>query len=102
MEALHGRLHDGLLDPSLGRQDVVDGDVPRLVADAHAGGCVPLRIEVQDEDLIAILGEGGPETDRGRALPDAALLVRDRDDPSLGRPFGGGRCGLRSGARPGP
>jgi hypothetical protein len=57
------------------------------VAEAHAGGGVPLRVKVQDEYLITVLGEGGSEADGGRALADAALLVRDRDDPSLGRPF---------------
>ncbi|OEI67226.1 Uncharacterized protein Cus16_3127 [Curtobacterium sp. ER1/6] len=62
-------------------EQVVDrGDVVR--ADAEAGGQGALRVEVDGEDLAAVLGQRGAEVDRRRGLADAALLVAERDDAS--------------------
>ena len=73
----------GTIAPSiarLGGQDVVDGDLARLVSDAETGRRVALRVEVDDEHTLAELGEGRAEADRGGALADATFLVRDGDD----------------------
>src|SRR5262249_19587236 len=44
------------------------------------GRGIPLRIQVDDEDLLAAGGEGRRQVDRGSRLADAALLVGDGDD----------------------
>src|SRR5207302_6867214 len=56
--------------------------VGRRAVRAHPepGGRVRLRIEVDDERALARLGETRGEVDRGRRLPDTALLVRERVD----------------------
>src|SRR5689334_17865653 len=46
--------------------------------DAEANGERALRVEVHEQDPAALLGQGGPEVDRGRSLADAALLITDR------------------------
>ena len=80
----------GDLAAHLGERPVVDEHVVhrrRLAVglDAEVGGGVGLRVEVEDADALAGLGQGGGEVDRGGRLADAALLVDDRD-PSHGSP----------------
>ena len=52
----------------------------RLALDAEAGRGVALRIEVDDQHVLADGGQRGAEIDRGRGLADAALLVGDGED----------------------
>ena len=50
-------------------------------AAAHVDGEMSLRVEVDSKDARTFLSERGGQVHRGRRLADAALLVRDRDDP---------------------
>jgi hypothetical protein len=54
-----------------------------VVLDAEGGRRVALRVVVDDQNPQTGLGQGGGEVDRGRRLADAALLIRDRDDPRV-------------------
>ena len=47
----------------------------------EARGGVALGVEVDDEDPVAQLGEGGAQVHGGRGLAHATLLVGDGDDP---------------------
>ena len=67
-------------------QHVVGRGAARLALDAEPGRGVALRVEVDDQHVLADRGQGGAEIDRRRGLADAALLVGDRDHP---RPAGG-------------
>ena len=62
------------------RREVAGEDAVCLLTEP--GGCVCLRVEVDDERPPAGLGEAGGEVDRRRRLPDPALLVRDSEDPT--------------------
>jgi hypothetical protein len=53
--------------------------------DPECGGGVPLRVDVQDQDVQPCLGHRRRNVHRRRRLADAALLVRDGDDPRAGR-----------------
>src|SRR5262249_48792057 len=57
---------------------------------------VALRVQVDEEDLQALLGERDAEVERGRRLRDAALLVRERDHTAHRGAFGGFGPGSRS------
>ena len=80
----HGDVDLALLDHVADR-DVVDEHVVHAALDlvgvdplAHRQ--VALRVEVDGQDVVAGLGEGDGQVQRGRRLRDAALLVRERDD----------------------
>ena len=55
-------------------------DLVRVPALRHRQ--VPLRVEVDREDLHPLLGECDAEVQRGRRLGDPTLLIRESDDPS--------------------
>ena len=63
------------------QEDVVHRGLEVADVDAQAGAGVALRIEVDDQDPVAEVGQAGAEVDRGGGLADAALLVGDGDDP---------------------
>ena len=52
----------------------------RSSGDADAGRGVALRVEVEDQHLLADGGQRGAEVDGGGGLADAALLVGDGKD----------------------
>ena len=54
-----------------------------MVVDAERGAGVALRVEVDDENLQPLQREGGRDVDRSGGLPDAALLVGDREHPLM-------------------
>ena len=58
------------------------------------GAGVALRIEVDDQDPVAEVGQAGAQVDRGGGLAHAALLVGHGHDPGQ-RPGEGARGGLR-------
>ena len=64
VQILHGGRDDGALDRRLRQDDVIHGDTARLVTDPHAGRRVALRVQVDDQDPVAELGESRSETDR--------------------------------------
>ncbi len=53
--------------------------------DAEAGRGVALRVEIDDQHILADGGERGAEIDRRRGLADAALLVGDGEHPRRAR-----------------
>jgi hypothetical protein len=79
-----------VVERGLGDHDVVDGDIASLMADPHTGRRVALGVEVHHEHPVPELRERRAQTDGGRRLADAALLVRDRDDPCGPRGIGNG------------
>ena len=74
-------------------QDVVHRRLEPTVLDPQTGRRVALRVEVDDQDPLADLGQARAEVDRRGGLADAALLVGDRDHPRqlvVPGPFGRG------------
>jgi hypothetical protein len=67
--------------------------------DAEADRAGALRVEVDQQHLAPVLGEGGAQVDRGGRLADATLLVGQRDDPRGAVPVGGHRLGDRAAHR---
>ena len=78
----------------------------RALVDPAAHGGVALRIQIHQQHAPPRGGEGCREIDRRGGLADAALLVRDGDDPLHGRqctspPRPRRKRGLRRGLLPG-
>ena len=61
-------------------------DVARV--EAQPDGQVGLRVHVHAEHAMALLGQRAGQIDGGGRLADPALLIRDGDDASHGRPPG--------------
>src|SRR5690606_23824182 len=80
-QARHVRLHHDVVDVDvLLHQEVVDGEVERVGVGAEADGERALRVEVDQEDLAAVLGQRGAQVDRRGGLSHTAFLVRHGDD----------------------
>src|SRR5690606_273746 len=62
---------------------IVGGKLTVTPVDAEAGAGIALRIEIDDQDAFTDCGKRSRQIDRGRRLADAALLVRNGDDPVL-------------------
>ena len=62
-------------------QQVVDRAVELVRLHAEPDRQRALRVEVDEQDPAAELGQRRAEVDRRRGLADAALLVAQRDDP---------------------
>ena len=71
----------GLLSIRHSDEDLVDGGFERALVDAAAHGRIALRVEVDQQDALAELGQAGGEVHRRRRLADAALLICDGEDP---------------------
>src|SRR5207244_10481153 len=69
----------GLVERRLAREHLVDPG-PQVLAQAETDRGVRLRVDVDQERLVARLGDARGDVDRGGRLPDAALLVRDGVD----------------------
>jgi hypothetical protein len=65
-------------------EDVVHRLVDRVRVDALGHRQVALRVHVDAQDAMALLGEGDGDVERCGRLGDAALLVGERDDLGLG------------------
>ena len=81
MESFDRGMDDGEIDRGLRHDDVVDRDLPGLVADTHPGRCVALGIEIDHQDPVANVRERGSQAHGGGGLAHPALLVGDGDDP---------------------
>ncbi len=83
---------------SLARQHLIDAGRAGPI-DPETDGRVGLRVDVDEQRLVARLGDAGGDVDGGRRLADAALLVRDRVDgahpPETLAAHGDGRGGHR-------
>ena len=74
-------------------EHLVGGESAPVVRHRECGGGVPLWVEVDDEHLEPVLGQGRGHVHRRRRLADATLLVGHHHHPGL----------LRAGQdRPGP
>ena len=62
----------------IAEHDVVDA-VRLGLFQPEGGGGVALRVAVHQQDAPPAIAEAGAEIDGGRGLPDAALLVCDRN-----------------------
>ena len=58
-----------------------------MVVDAERRRGVALRVEVDDQDVQPLQGQGRGEVDRGGRLADATLLVGHRQDAGPGGPW---------------
>src|SRR5262249_39703519 len=67
-------------------KQLIRGDIARLARNAKTGRGIALRIEIDQQDMLAGGGERRREIDRGRCLADPALLIGDGDDPDTVRP----------------
>ena len=73
-----GRL-DAVLERHVVQQDVVHRRV-QTALDAQARRRVGLRVDVDDQDSLAEVGEGRADVDRRRRLADTAFEIGDGDD----------------------
>ncbi len=80
-EARDFRWHHGARQRPVADENVIARDGAKLGADVEAGGGVALRVGVEHHDALADGRERGAEVDGGGRLADAALLVRDRQNP---------------------
>ena len=62
------------------------GPAPSSRVDAEADGGVALRVDVDEQRLVAGLGDAGGDVDGGGGLADPALLVRDGVDGAHAAP----------------
>ena len=76
-------------------EDVVGRAVAAFAVDAEAGGGIALRIEIDDQHVLADGRERGAEIDGGCGLADAALLVGEGEDPGNRRQVEHGGCSRR-------
>jgi len=74
LDAGGGRVDDVVGQLGFFEEDVVHG--PAAVGHAEPRGGAGLGVEVDDEDLLAGLGQGGGQVDGGGGLAAATLLVR--------------------------
>ena len=75
MQPRHRSFEDRLAHRDLAGQHVVGRAAAGLAVDAETGRGVPLRVEVDDQHILADRGECGAEIDRGRGLADPAFLI---------------------------
>src|SRR6516162_5169736 len=66
-----------------------------IIFDAAVGGSVGLRVEDDDADAAAALGQGGGEVNGRGRFADAALLIDDRDPSHGSLRVGGDHTGIR-------
>ena len=78
-----GRPND-VLERDLADERVVDRELDLVARVADAARRVALRIEVDEQHAVPARRDRRGEVDRRRGLADAALLVRDSDDPGHG------------------
>ena len=77
--AQHGVAHGGAAG-----EHVIGRGAAVAPLDAQTGRGVALRVEVDDQHMLADGRQRGAEIDGGRGLADAALLVGDRQHPRAG------------------
>ncbi len=80
-----GALGHDLVDRRSFDDDVVDARHVGVVLDAESSGSVALRVDVDDENLEPRLSERRRDVHGRRRLPDAALLICDREHPRVRR-----------------
>ena len=81
VEMFRPRVQDDRREARLGLDhDVRHPALDRSEVHAETDGEVGLGVEVDTEDGVPELGERSAEVDRAGRLPDATLLVRERDD----------------------
>src|SRR5690606_32022049 len=72
---------DHLFERQAFDHDVVHGGLHARAFHPDSAGGVALRVHVDDQRAALGDGQAGAQIDGRRRLADAALLVRDRDDP---------------------
>src|ERR1700682_4962765 len=85
MQPRHRGRHDRVAQRRLADQHVVGRAAAVAAVDTKTGGSVALRIEIDDQHILANRGQRRAEIDRGRGLADAALLVSQRQDARMVR-----------------
>ena len=79
MDAHLGRLLDHVHDGRFWVDEQVVDRLLQLAGGLHVEGQVALGVEIDQQNTLALLGEGGAQVDGGGGLPHAALLHRDGD-----------------------
>src|SRR5260370_38736318 len=85
MQPRHRGRHDRVAQRRLADQHVIGRAAAVAAVDTKTGGSVALRIEMDDQHILADRGQCRAEIDRGRGLADAALLVGQRQDARMVR-----------------
>ena len=87
-QARHRGRHDDLRQSTLAHEGVIArGGAARLAVDAQARRRIALRIEIDQQDLLADGGERGAQIDGCRRFADAALLVGHHEHARIGSIF---------------
>ena len=74
---------DRVVQSSASGKHIVGGKPAAALVDAEAGRGIALRVEVDDQHVLADSGERGAEIYGGRGFPDAAFLIGHRQDASV-------------------
>src|SRR6202048_1744485 len=85
MQPRHRRRHDRVAQRRLADQHVIGRAAALAAVDTETSGSVALRIEIDDQHILADGGQCRAEIDRGRGLADAAFLVGQRQDARMVR-----------------
>ena len=63
---------------------MIGRQLPVMALNAKSGGRIALRIEIDDQHMLAHRGERSTEIDRRRGFPDPALLIGDGKNAHAG------------------
>jgi hypothetical protein len=74
----HAGLQDGVAHRHRAGEHIVSRCAARFALDAQPGRGITLRVEIDDQYMLADRGECGPEIDGGRRFADPTFLIGDR------------------------
>ena len=82
-QARNSRGTRGLKERTFSLDHVIGGNRSAASINPETRGRVPLRVEIDDQDLLAYRGQSGAKVDCGRCLTNSTLLIGEDDDPHL-------------------
>jgi len=76
LQIIDVRIHDRVFGMNIIDQHIIDAIMHIRLVDPDAAGRVALRIDIDQQHLLAECRQASAQVDRRGRLPDAALLVR--------------------------